>query len=255
MWRVIFSSPLNLDIQAKIWLLFKFCVHQASSSGHFSGRRGWGCRLVTFRRAGRRFFTWPGFPLGWTWALCYYWLGSEFQLPLQLRLGPGWEQEKISTLGSIGAPTASSLEEVDSLSLSSAKSLDCIVPVLLTPRWGGGGTLLLRQRSGDPDSVLVSTAAWHESGLSGMEGSVLQSACSDTKLQEELGCLTVARQGWKSCFSTQNFRKDEAGAYYSTGYSTAVIGWRFFSCYLVLRLQRGGCARVLSAASPVFILR
>ena len=45
--------------------------------------------------------------------------GSEFQLPLQLLLGPGWEQ-KISTPGSIGAPTASSLEEVDSLSLSSA---------------------------------------------------------------------------------------------------------------------------------------
>ena len=45
--------------------------------------------------------------------------GSEFQLPLQLLLGPGWEQ-KILTPGSTGAPTASSLEEVDSLSLSSA---------------------------------------------------------------------------------------------------------------------------------------
>lgn len=72
-----FFFPLNLDIQAKIWLLFKFCVHQASSSGHFSERRVWGCRLVTFRRAGRRFFTWPGFPLGWTWALCYYWTAQS----------------------------------------------------------------------------------------------------------------------------------------------------------------------------------
>ena len=107
-----------------------------------------------------RFFTWPGFPLGWTGALCYYWKGSEFQLPLQLQLGPGWKQEKISSPGFIGALAASSLEEMDSLSLSSAKGLDCIVLVLTHPRWGSGGTLL--QRSGDPDSVLVSTAAWHE---------------------------------------------------------------------------------------------
>ena len=102
------------------------------------------------------------FPIGMNGGSLYYWMGSEFQLPLQLQLGPGWEQKIISSPGFIGAPATSSLEEVDSLSLSSAKSLDCIVPVLTHPRWGSGGTLLLLQRSGDPDSVLVFTAAWHE---------------------------------------------------------------------------------------------
>ena len=183
---VIFFPPLNLDIQAKIWL-FKFCVYQASSDGRFSGGRVWGCRLLSFRQAGSA--------------------GSSCGLASHgMNVGPGWEEEKILCPGSIWAPSTSSLEEVDSSSLSSAESLDFIIPVLTHPWWGSGDALLLQQRRGDPDSVRVSRTAWHGSGGYLCQRGRLSSQVSLFQYRAVEGrseCLTVAHQGCKSRFSTQ----------------------------------------------------
>ena len=151
-----FFPPLNLDIQAKIWWLFKFCVYQASSDSRFSGGRVGGCRLVSFRQAGSA--------------------GSSCGLVSHgMNVGPGWEEEEI--LG----PHHQFLG-------------------------GSGLALLLQQRRGDPDSVRVSRTAWHGSGGYLRQRGRLSSQVSLFQYQAVEGrseCLTVARQGCKSCFSTQ----------------------------------------------------
>ena len=206
------------------------------------------CYLQTSRKC--RFFTWPGFPLGWTGALCT----------------TGWAQSSSS-------PFNFSWDLAGSRRSSHHRASLGLLPPVPWRKWIRYHWVVLRALTalflfshtlGEEvevpcyccREVAIQTLSWSslQHGTRSVRDGKLSSPVSlfwYQAAEAKLECLTVARQGWKSHFSTQNFaRKDEAGAY-----STPVIGWRFFSCYLVLWLQRGGCTRVLLAAPPVFILR
>lgn len=88
-----------------------------------------------------------------------------------------------------------------------------------------GGTLLLWQRWRSRLCPRL-TAAWHEVVCQGWKAQFSSQLFWYQAAGGVQGCLTLACQKDGS-LATQNFRKDEAGAYYSIGYSTAVIEWRF----------------------------
>lgn len=174
-------------------------------------------------------------------------VGLRVPASLQLRLT--WlGQEKILTLGSIGAPTASSLEEVDSLSLSSAKSLDCIIPCsppqeeVEVPCYCGRV-----RRSTCPR--LHCSMAWEVCQgwrLSSPVSLVLIPSC------RRLGVPLLPAKGGSLAFPLRTLeRMWRLGLYYSQVTSTAGLLVKVFSCYLVLLPQRGKVLGSFSSFSSI----